>query len=173
MLTLAVAVAVSLSSVQAPWAYTRPNPAIDPTGHQRLVAEAFRFREGRRLTEDQFLKLTAEPGTVVLDARSWANFARLHIRGAVNLPFPDIDIPTLARVLPDKTARILIYCNNNFLGVGPAARAMQPKSAALSLNLSTFPALYASGYRNLYELGPQLDPRATKLPLAGTDAGGR
>lgn len=166
MLPLAVALLVAPASPP-------PNPAIDPVGHQRAVAEAFRHRQTRRLTEDAFLKAMAEPGTVVLDARSRENFARLHLKGAVSLPFPDIDIPTLARVLPDKSARILIYCNNNFLNVGPAVEAMRSKLPTLSLNLSTYPALHASGYQNVWELGPQLDPRTTKLPLAGSDAGRR
>ncbi len=165
---LSLAVALLVAPVSPP-----PNPAIDPAGHQRVVAEAFRYRNTHRLTEDAFRTAMAEPGTVVLDARSRENFARLHLTGAVNLPFPDIDIPTLARALPDESARVLIYCNNNFLNVGPATVAMKTKSATLSLNLSTYPALYASGYRNVWELGPQLDPRTTKLPLAGTDAGRR
>lgn len=149
------------------------NPAIDPDGHTRIVAEAFQHRRTRRLSEDQFLKMSTEPGTVVLDARSRENFAKLHVKGAVNLPYPEFDLPTLAKVLPDKSARILIYCNNNFLNVGPASRAMFSKVPVMSLNLNTYPALYAYGYRNLYELGPQLDPRTTKLPLAGTDAARR
>ncbi len=146
------------------------NPAIDAAGHRRAVVEAHRHRQPRLLTEADFLRMMAEPGTVVVDARSRDKFDMLHLRGAINLPFPDIDIPTLARVLPDKTARILIYCNNNFVSVGPAKLAMMTKSAVLSLNLSTYTALHASGYRNVYELGPQLDPRTTKLPLAGTEA---
>jgi hypothetical protein len=84
----------------------------------------------------------------------------LHIRGAMNLSFPDIDIPTLEKRLPDKTARILIYCNNNFRNAdGPFA----PKSPAASLNLSTYITLYQYGYRNVYELGPQLDPEKSIL----------
>ena len=163
MLPLAVALLAPPPAVPS-------NPAIDPAGHQQVVAEAFKHRRTRRLTEDAFLRAMAEPGTVVLDARSRENFARLHVRGAVNLPFPDLDVPTLGRVLPDKSVRVLIYCNNNFLSVGPAAGAMLPKLPPLSLNLSTYPALFASGYRDVWELGPQLDPRTTRLPLAGTDA---
>lgn len=147
-----------------------PNPAIDPDGHRQIVTEALTHRRTRRLTEDQFLKMSREPGTIVLDARSRENFARLNIKGAVNLPYPEFDLPSLTKVLPDKSARILIYCNNNFINVGPASRAMLSKLPVMSLNLNTFPALYAYGYRNVYELGPQLDPRTTKLPLTGTDA---
>jgi hypothetical protein len=36
-----------------------------------------------------------------------------------------------------------------------------------SLNLLTFTELYNYGYRNLYELGPLVDMRQTKLTLVG------
>ena len=34
-----------------------------------------------------------------------------------------------------------------------------------SLNISTYIALYSYGYRNVYELAPQLDPEQSKLPF--------
>ena len=68
----------------------------------------------------------------------------------------------------DTTARILIYCNNNFVG---APGAMPTKAAPASLNLSTFATLYGYGYRNVYELAPLLDVAETRLPLSGSDAG--
>ena len=88
----------------------------------------------------------------------------LHVAGAVNLPFPDLDVDSLARELPDKDVVILIYCNNNFLG---APVAMPTKMASASLNLSTFTTLYDYGYRNVYELAPLVDVAQTRLPLAG------
>jgi hypothetical protein len=93
-------------------------------------------------------------------------------------------VRSLKRTLPDKSARILIYCNNNFRVDGidaaapagwlhdapgtPAALAFRPKTPIASLDLSTYIALYGYGYRNVYELGPQLDPSPTKLPLVPT-----
>jgi phage shock protein E len=62
--------------------------------------------------------------------------------------------------LPDKNTRILIYCNNNFLG---AEKAFPAKAVTASLNISTYIALYNYGYRNVYELGPLLDIKASKL----------
>ena len=137
-----------------------PNPNIDMDGFLKVAQEAARHRATRRVTEEDFLKMSREPGTIVLDARSQKNFDLLHIRGAVNMSFPDIDIPTLEKRLPDKNARILIYCNNNFRNAdGPFA----PKSPAASLNLSTYVTLYQYGYRNVYELGPRLDPAESVL----------
>ena len=141
------------------------NPAIDMDGYLRVAAEAAAFRQTHRVTEDEFLAMSAEPGTIVLDARSSEKFALLHIKGAVNLSFPDISIATLAELLPDKNTRILIYCNNNFRN---EELAFPGKAARASLNLSTYIALYSYGYRNVYELGPLLDIHSTKLPLEGT-----
>jgi len=100
-----------------------------------------------------------------LDARSAAKFDLLHVKGAINLSFPDIDINSLARTLPDKSARILIYCNNNFSN-RPDAFASKAPSA--SLNLSTYIALYNYGYRNVYELAPLIDLRSTTLALVSS-----
>lgn len=130
------------------------NPAIDMKGYLRISAKAAKYRERRRLTEDQFIIMANEPGTFILDARSRARFDDLHIKGAVNLSFSDITVESLRLLLPDKNTRILIYCNNNFTG---NERAFPTKVAPASLNLSTYIALYTYGYRNVYELGPLLD----------------
>jgi hypothetical protein len=143
------------------------NPQIDMPEFLRLAAEAAQHRESRRLTEDEFLALMARPGTVVLDARSRDKYEQLHIRGAINLSFPDITVESLGTRLPDKDTRILIYCNNNF---DNAPEAFPSKMPAASLNLSTYVALYTYGYRNVYELGPFVDARSTRLPLVGASA---
>src|SRR5262245_22608305 len=88
------------------------NPAIDMAGYLRVAAEAAQHRQARRVSEEEFLRLRAEPGTVVLDARSRAKYDERHVAGAINLSFPDIAIESLQRTLPDKNTRILIYCNN-------------------------------------------------------------
>lgn len=136
------------------------NPAIDMDGYLKMAAEAAKYRESRRLTEDEFIKMSREPGVIVLDARSREKYDELHIKGAINLSFPDITVDSLARLLPDKKARILIYCNNNFRG---AERPFPTKRADASLNISTYISLYSYGYRNVYELGPLLDISASKL----------
>ena len=87
-------------------------------------------------------------------------FDLLHIKGAVNLSFPDITVESLAKNFPDKGQRILIYCNNNFRN-DPIAFAY--KSAPASLNLSTYVSLYTYGYTNVFELGPLLDVKTTKI----------
>jgi len=136
------------------------NPAIDMDAYLRISVEAARHREGRRLTEDEFIRMSREPGVVVLDARSREKYDQLHVKGAVNLSFPDIAIESLARLLPDRNARILIYCNNNFTG---NESAFASKVASASLNLSTYIALYTYGYRNIWELGPRIEIEKSQL----------
>ena len=158
------------------------NPNIDFQGYMKIAIEAAQHRQQRRLTEADFIKMSREKGVIVLDARSKEKFDILHVRGAVNLSFPDIDIQSLAKVLPDKKATILIYCNNNFTDGGPAASvtvtpagiqgraaaAFPSKAPTMSLNISTYTALYGYGYKNVYELGPVLDPAKTKIELVST-----
>lgn len=154
---------VSISNAQK--AVDIPNPAIDMKGYLKIANEAAGYRETRRLTEDDFLKISREPGVVVLDARSKQKYDELHIKGAVNLSFPDITVESLATVFPDKNAKILIYCNNNFRN---AEDAFPRKIAEASLNISTYISLYSYGYRNVYELGPLLDIKTTKLELVSS-----
>ena len=141
------------------------NALIDYDGFERNVATVRALREARRVSEAEFIRMAAEPGTVVLDARSERLFRLRHVRGAVNLSFPEFTEETLARLIPSKATRVLIYCNNNFVG---APESMPTKVISSALNLSTFVSLHAYGYRNVYELGPAVDVRATRLAFEGT-----
>ena len=137
-----------------------PNPNIDMNGHLRVSQEAAKHRETHRVSEDDFIKMSQESGTIILDARSKEKFDLLHIKGAMNLSFPDITVESLKKTIPDKNTRILIYCNNNFQN---AEAPFPTKRIAVALNLSTFITLYEYGYRNVYELAPRLDPAKAKL----------
>lgn len=157
--------ALALIFVVAASFYSQPspeivNPAIDMEGYLKVAREAAKYRETRRLTEDRFILMAAEKGALVLDARSKQKYDELHIKGAVNLSFPDITVASLAELIPDKNTLILIYCNNNFAN---AERPFPTKMATASLNLSTYISLYTYGYRNVYELGPLLDISKSKL----------
>jgi rhodanese-related sulfurtransferase len=143
-----------------------PNPAIDAPSFRRIVQESAAERESKRLTEAEFIKAMQEKGVIVLDARSTRNFDRRHIKGAVNLPFTEFTASELAKVIPKKNSKVLIYCNNNFEG-SPAAFATKMPSTAL--NLSTYVSLRGYGYTNIYELGPLLEVSTTKIPFVGTE----
>ena len=144
-----------------------PNPQIDMPAFLDAAQAAAEHRRTHRVSEEEFLRMMSEPGTVVLDARSAQKYAELHVRGATNLSFPDITIESLRRAIPDKDTRVLIYCNNNFSGAeGP----VPAKLVSASLNLSTYVALYDHGYRNVYELGPNVRLQDSKLPVEGSAA---
>ena len=142
-----------------------PNPLIDYPAFETQVARVGKVRDERRVTERQFIRMAAEPGTVILDARSAEKFALLHIKGARNLSLPDITADELAKVIPSRDTRVLIYCNNNFLN---EPRAFPSKVAPASLNIYTLNVLAAYGYTNVYELGPLIDIQAAKLEFEGS-----
>ena len=142
------------------------NPLIDYNSFRKIAAEVELVRAKRRVSEKEFANMAAEPGTVILDARSADKYAMRHIRGAINLPFTDFTTEALARVIPTKSTRVLIYCNNNFTG---APRSLPRKEAPASLNISTYIALATYGYTNIYELGPLLNVSTTELNFTGKE----
>jgi len=141
-----------------------PNPKIDQAGFVALAQETATTRQQNRISEDRFLTMASEPGTIILDARSKDKYENIHIKGAVHLAFTDFTDEALAKVIPDKATRILIYCNNNFLGepVNFASKRIE-----VALNSQTFINLHAYGYKNVYELGPLLNVRTTRIPFEG------
>jgi hypothetical protein len=44
------------------------NPAIDMPAHLRVAAEAAEHRATRRISQAQFIRMSREPGTAILDA---------------------------------------------------------------------------------------------------------
>jgi hypothetical protein len=112
----------------------------------------------------QFRQLFLATG-LILDARSKDRYDRIHVKGALHLAFTDFTQGALRKVIPDKTTRILIYCNNNFDNE-PVNFAS--KCAVVALNIQTFVNLHAYGYANVYELGPLLDVKTTRIPFEGS-----
>ena len=145
-----------------------PNHLVDYDTFLAHAADVGKLRMERRVTEEKFIEMAAEPCTIVYDARSDDKYAMLHIKGARHLSFTEITAPALEKVFPDKSTRILIYCNNNFLN---SPRAFASKAPATSLNIHTFNTLYNYGYTNVYELGPLIDVKKSKLPFDGTLVG--
>jgi hypothetical protein len=143
------------------------NPRIDYAGFKRLVVETGPVREAHRLSEDAFLELMRRPGVVLLDARTERRYQRLHLAGAVNLPFTEFTAESLAALIPALDTPVLIYCNNNF---ADRLDAFPTKAIEVSLNVSTYSALRAYGYTRVYELGPLLRVADSKLPFVGETA---
>jgi len=166
MMNLAVTGAVLLTGLTG-YADTNsiPNRLIDYEGFLASAADVGRLRSERRVSEEKFIQMAGEPGTIIFDARSDDKFKGLHIKGAKHLSFPEITEDELAKVFPARTTRILIYCNNNFLN---APNTFASKAPAASLNIHTFNTLYHYGYTNVYELAPLIDIRKAKVQFEGT-----
>ena len=162
--TLLLLSLLAISSVG--YSATIKNKLIDWEGFEKIVSKKNIIREKKRLTERQFIQAMKEEGVILLDARSKKNYDLRHIVGAVNLPFTEVTAESLRKVIPEKNSKILIYCNNNFLN-SPVSFAS--KKAPASLNVFTQVNLSAYGYENVFELGPLLDVRTTKIPFAGTE----
>jgi hypothetical protein len=144
-----------------------PNPLIDYDSFADNVLLVGEYRRQRRISEADFIRMAREPNTVVLDARSEGKYRLLHVKGAVNLSLPDMTAAELAQVIPSKTTRVLIYCNNNFQN---EQQAFPTKVLPASLNVYTFNVLYSYGYTNVFELGPLIDIGAAKLQFEGSRA---
>jgi hypothetical protein len=142
-----------------------PNRLIDYDTFATQVSQVGERRGSRRVTEREFIRMARDPATVILDARSAEKFALLHVRDARNLSLPDITEDELARIIPSKTTRVLIYCNNNFLH---QPLAFPSKVPSASLNVHTMSVLYAYGYTNVYELGPLIEFERAALEFDGT-----
>jgi rhodanese-like protein len=163
---LAIATALCLFTFNARPETQIPNRLIDYSAFLKNAQRVTAVRESRRLTEDEFRHAMSKPGVVLLDARSAAKFKLRHLRGAVNLSLPDFTATELAKIIPNRDTEILIYCNNNFLG---SDQAFPSKAPAASLNISTYINLATYGYTNVYELGPLIDVKTSKLPFEGDE----
>lgn len=155
-LAVAIQGAPGLAQAAAPPA----NPLIDYPGFQALVRDVAALRQARLIGWDRFAAEARDKGAILLDARSAADFRRGHIRGAVNLPFPEFTDERLTEVLgPDRERPIYVYCNNNF---SDNAAPVVTKRVQLALNIPTFVNLVGYGYANVWELGEVIsmkDPR--------------
>lgn len=140
-----------------------PNPQIDYERFRALTQELDAVRREHRLSEEDFIRAAAAPGTIILDARTREKYEQIHVKGAAHLAFTDFTEETLAKVIPAKNTKILIYCNNNFTG----EPVNFPGKRQVALNIPTFINLHAYGYTNVHELGPLLDVKTTKIPFEG------
>ena len=90
-----------------------PNEQIDYPTFLEHAEKVHSIRRGRRVSEKQFLEMMKDESTIVLDTRSAWAYRMRHIKGAQHLSFSDFTKESLARVIPKKNTRVLIYCNNS------------------------------------------------------------
>ena len=157
------------------------NPLIDAKGFADDTSRALEVRQGHLLSEIDFVRMAQEKDTIILDARSANRFAQAHVADAINLPFTEFSVASLAKIVPNKHSRILFYCNNNFDTEPKSVQyenaneylqamkvAMFAKSVRSPLNLPTYVSLYSYGYDNIYELGVAVNPLQTNMRFEGS-----
>jgi rhodanese-related sulfurtransferase len=169
-----------------------PKAKVSFEDFKGLVAEVERHRASRIIDLNTFLKMSQEPGVIILDSRSAFRFERIHLKGAKHLAFTDFTQNNLAKVIPSFDTKILIYCNNNFDGnqTDFASKVATPRSLAdtaasrqlssqekplmMALNIPTYINLYGYGYRNVYELHELVKVSDPRIKFEGTivDKGG-
>ncbi len=138
---------------------------VDIEGFEKLTQEVMEYRETRLLPLDQFLEFAKDENTIILDTRSESGYKQKHIKGAVHINFSDFTEKKLAKIIPSKNTRILIYCNNNIIG---DTINFATKMAPLALNIPTFINLYGYGYENVYELSSLVLVEDKRLIFEGT-----
>ncbi|MEI6368012.1 MAG: rhodanese-like domain-containing protein [Planctomycetota bacterium] len=186
---VALFVSIPASAEQRPY----PPAKVSYDDFKALVAEVEPHRQKRLVDLNTFMKMSQEPGVVVLDTRSAFRFERIHLKGAKHLSFPDFTQDSLRKVIPSEETVVLIYCNNNFDGnqvdfaskiflpmkplpqdgqqepVSPKTQIRaQAKPVMLALNVPTYVTLYGYGYRNVYELGELVKVSDPRVSFEGT-----
>lgn len=188
MKTRIVAVLVMMLAATAGFAQVAnyPRAKVSFDDFKGLVAEVEAHRASRLIDLNTFLKMSKQPGVIILDSRSAFRFERIHVKGARHLAFTDFTQDNLAKVIPSFETTILIYCNNNFDGNQtdfaskvalprpkpgtPAAAqfAAQAKPLMMALNIPTYINLYGYGYRNVYELHELVNVNDPRIAFEGS-----
>lgn len=183
-----VAVSVMILAATAGFAQTTnyPKAKVSFNDFKGLVAEVETHRASRLVDLNTFMKMSKEPGVIILDSRSTFRFERIHVKGARHLAFTDYTQDNLQKVIPSFETKILIYCNNNFDGnqkdfaskvALPRAKpdsavatqfAAQAKPIMMALNIPTYINLYGYGYRNVYELNELVNVKDPRIAFEGS-----
>ncbi len=165
-------------------------PLVNFDQYEALVKEVKEIRKNKLLSFDEFQQFAKEPNTVILDTRSKQNYDKIHIEGALHLPFTEFTESNLRKLIPNVNTRILIYCNNNFYGndtslISKVARPINPvqKIATqagiksylyfglmLALNTPTYINLTGYGYTNIYELNEHVSVTDERIKWGGQAA---
>jgi len=163
-----------------------PKAKVSFDDFKNLVAEVESHRVKRLIDLDTFLKMSKQPGVIILDTRSTFRYERIHVKGAKHISFTDFTQNNLAEVIPSFETIILIYCNNNFDGnqtdfaskvAMPITRSgsiitaqfnLQEKPLMMALNIPTYVNLYGYGYHNVYELNELVNVNDPRINFEGS-----
>ncbi len=188
MKTIMLTVSVMLLAASAGFAQGKayPKAKVSFDDFKGLVTEVETHRASRLIDLNTFLKMSKEPGVIILDSRSAFRFDRIHISGARHLAFTDFTQDALQKVIPSFETTILIYCNNNFDGnqIDFASKVAMPRTVSdntaatqfaaqakpimMALNIPTYINLYGYGYRNVYELDELVNVNDPRISFEGS-----
>ena len=168
---------------------------VDFDAYEKLMINVKKHRATRLVDVNDFLKMSKQKRTVILDTRSDAMYKSKHVKGAIHLDFTDFTAQNLYNLIPDNTTRILIYCNNNFdaepiyfetkSSVIPRKLIFKEGKfilensknvkeyetpLTLALNIPTYINLYGYGYKNVYELNELVNTSFDKRIVFEGDA---
>lgn len=172
----------------------QPNASkVDFDNFLELAVKARDHRSKRLVAYVEFMKMSSDSNTVILDTRSKAMYDAQHIKGAIHLNFSDFNVWSLASLIPDTNTRILIYCNNNFdytqTNIPVPEQYFVSKQApietkidvpyifkngpkklplTMALNVPTYINLYGYGYKNVYELADLIPVYYGDIKFEGT-----
>jgi hypothetical protein len=99
---------LAFSSLSVAQNISYPKAKVSFNDFKALVAEVEPHRASRLIDLNTFLKMSQEPGVIVLDTRSTFRFERIHLKGAKHLNFTDFTQRNLARLIPTYETKILI-----------------------------------------------------------------
>lgn len=139
---------------------TTQESKVDYSSFLKLTENLAEYRSSRLIDIKTFNSYSTNKHTIILDTRSKKAFDEIHVAGAIHLNFSDFTKNALAKIIPNKKTRILIYCNNNFES---PKEALLNKMVPLALNIPTFINLYGYGYENIYELKDYLNENDTRV----------
>lgn len=116
-----------------------PSHAVDPVSFDDYKNTVGKIDwKAHEITFEQYKKECQNPAVVVLDLRSEAEYKEGHLKGA-RLMGADIREEKLKKLVPNKQAKIIVYCTNTFY---PSRR--------ISLNNVCLPQFIALGYPNVF-----------------------
>ena len=140
-------------------AYIASPTLVDFDAYEKLMKTVKNHRKSHLVQLASFVRMSTQPGVIILDTRSDSMYNAKHIKGAIHLNFSDFTSDNLRKVIPSYATTILIYCNNNFANdqVYFATKGVSPRGArsaglTLALNIPTYINLFGYGYENVYEL---------------------
>jgi len=152
-----------------------PASKVDFDAFDSLTREVKEYRKTRLVDLNEFLSMSKEQNTIILDTRSTEMYNLKHLKGAVHLDFSDFTQANLQKLIPGGNIRILIYCNNNiandpiyFVTKSVRPTISRPKEITMALNIPTFINLYGYGYKNVYELADLVPAFFSPIKFEGT-----